>query len=268
MDRTDRIATLAALRGRLAALGGQAAPPPDAARIALGAAAVDAALDGGLARGAVHEIFAARPADAAAAAGFAVALAVRAAAAKPIVWVRQDFLDAETGRVHAPGLADLGLDPGRVLLVRAKDVAALLRAAGEALRCAALGAVLMEPWGASPLLDLTASRRLGLAAEESGVPALLLRAAAAPAPSAAATRWRAAAAPSLPLEAGAPGHPAFDIVLERRRGGAEGGPWAVEWNRELGVFRERPALSGAVVSLPAGRPHRAGAPDGGLRRAG
>ncbi|MBL9010171.1 MAG: hypothetical protein JNL56_03230 [Alphaproteobacteria bacterium] len=267
MDRSTRIKTLAALRTQLAGLDGR--PVAGAGvRVALGAPAIDATLDGGLARGAVHEIYAARPADAAAAAGFTVGLAIRAAGEKPIVWVRQDFLDHEAGRVHPPGLADLGLDPGRVLLVRAKDIAALLRASGEALRCAALGAVLMEPWGVSPLLDLTTSRRLGLAAEESGVPALLLRVAADPAPSAAATRWRAAAAPSAPLEAGAPGHPAFDITLERRRGGAAGETWAVEWNRELGVFRERPALSGAVVSLPAGRPHRAGAPDGGLRRAG
>ncbi len=52
----------------------------------------------------------------------------------------------------------------------------ILRAGAEAARCPAVGAVLMEPWGEARPLDLTASRRLTLAADQSGVTVFLLRA--------------------------------------------------------------------------------------------
>ena len=106
-------------------------------------------------------------------AGFAALLALRAAAGKPIAWVRQDYADVEAGALHAPGLAELGLDPDRLILVRARNAADVLRAGAEAVRCPALGAVLMEPWGEPRVLDLTATRRLSLAAAGSGVTLLL-----------------------------------------------------------------------------------------------
>jgi protein ImuA len=116
--------------------------------------------------------------------------------------------------------------------------------------------------GQSPRLDLTASRRLALAAEKSGVTLLLLRIDAQASPSAADTRWQVAAAPSQALEANAPGPVALDIELLRRRAGPAGMRWRVEWNRDACAFRE-PALSGAVVSLPS---HRPAADSGPLRR--
>src|SRR3546814_8123632 len=76
---------------------------------------------------------------------------------------------------------------------------------------------------------------------------------AEPMPSAADTRWQVRAAPSQALEANAPGHAALEIELLRRRAGPAGMRWRVEWNRDECIFRE-PALSGAVVSLPFGRP--------------
>jgi protein ImuA len=113
----------------------------------------------------------------------------------------------------------------------------------------------IELWGEPRPLDLTASRRLAMAAESSGVTTLLLRIAAAPAPSAAQTRWRVAAAPSLPLAANAPGHPAFDLELMRQRGGPEGLRWQVEWNRETRILADAAApLLGAVVPLAEHRP--------------
>src|SRR5438309_585119 len=57
---------------------------------------------GGLARGALHEIYAQTQGDAAAASGFATGLALRAAGERPILWARQDFVDVETGWLHAP----------------------------------------------------------------------------------------------------------------------------------------------------------------------
>lgn len=271
----------AALRSRPAAAG----------RVELGASELDAALSGGLARAALHEVYADGAADLAAATGFALGLALRAAqgeAARPILWVRQDFVDAETGRLHAPGLNELGLDPGRLLLVRARDAEGVLRAGAEGARCPALGAVLIEPWGEPRVFDLTASRRLALAAEGSGVTTLLLRVAAEEAPSAARTRWRVRPLASRGLEANAPGNPAFALRLLRHRGGVRGDAaereWRVEWNRDRCAFENRtafdrsdrllpgrtdvPPLSRPLVSLSGDGQAAAAGPDSGLRRAG
>src|SRR3546814_18103705 len=72
------------------------------------------------------------------------------------------------------------------------------------------------------------------------------------------TRWAVRSAPSLPLEANAPGHPAMELELLRQRGRPADGVWHVEWDREQTIFRDRnrdrPALSGAVVPLPVRGP--------------
>jgi protein ImuA len=228
-----------------------------------GLADVDQTLGGGLARGALHEIYAPGGPDVAAATGFAIALALRAPPG-PIVWARQDYVDMEAGCLHAPGLAELGLDPDRLILVQARDVLGVLRAGAEALRCPALSAVLIEPWGDTGVIDLVATRRLSLAAGSSGVPALMVRPAATPKPSAAATRWAVRALPSQALEAGAPGLPAFAITLLRNRAGTAGHEWRVEWNRDDRCFRNRqreqepgrarPALPRPVGAVSANRP--------------
>lgn len=257
---------LDALRRRLSALE-RGAGPGDSARTPLGYPPIDAALGGGLARGALHEVFAAS-ADAAAGVGAALAFVLRVAGTHPILWVRQDFADIETGALYAPGLAELGLAPDRLILVRVRDGPGVLRAAEEAARCAPLGAVLIEPWEPRAL-DLTATRRLALAAESSGVPLIMLRLEAAPAPSAATTRWEVRPAPSPPFPANAPGHPAFALTLARRKAGAGGRSWIVEWDRDRREFRSPAALSasasgadgtplsGGMVPVPADRPAEA-----------
>src|ERR1700761_9091077 len=63
-------------------------------RMPLGHPAADRALKGGLARGALHEIFA-HPGHETAATGFAVAACARLAASKPILWIRQDYCALE-----------------------------------------------------------------------------------------------------------------------------------------------------------------------------
>lgn len=248
---------LTALKQHIASIEGHACVRAD--RIfTLGASAVDARLGGGLAQGRLHEVFASEPGDGASAAGFAMMLALRAAGgAMPILWLRQREAEATTGRIHAPGLAEMGLDPARFILGIAGDAALLLKAAGDSLRCAGLGAVVIEPWRAGRAVDLTISRRLALAAEQSGVTALLLRTDAAPSPSAAQTRWEVRAAESGVFPANAPGMPAIDIILLRHRGGPDGLAWRLEWDRDQCSFREAP-LSGAVLPLPASRSAEAG----------
>jgi protein ImuA len=265
--------TLAALRQSLA-LAGLARELSPVERVAFGVPSLDEPLGGGIARAALHEVYASGAADLPAATGFAAALALRAAGSRPVLWVRQDFLDAETGRLHPPGLAELGLDPSQILLVRVRDGEGVLRAGAEAARCAALGATLIEPWGAPRQFDLTASRRLTLAAEASGVLTLLLRVAAEPEPSAASTRWQVRALPSRAREAEAPGDPAFGLRLLRHRGGLGEREWRVEWNRDERCFRDRIGDEGGKRdAAPLSRPlvslsgERAPAP-AGFRRAG
>ena len=237
------------------------------------------------AAGALHEIYAAAPADAVAAAGFALAALAAALPAAPgagrraTLWARQDLAALEQGRAHAPGLSALGLDPADLVAVGLREPREALQAGLEGARSAALAAVIVELAGESPAYDLVASRRLAFAAAASATRVIVLRSAATPAPSAAETRWRVRAAPSTPLPAEAPGRPAFELTLLRRRSGPEGLRWIVEWNRDDRRFLERPvpavardddagpALSGAVVPLPALRAE-AGADAAGWRRAG
>lgn len=251
-------------------------------RIGFGLPALDAALQGGLTRAALHEFHAAEPADAVAAGGVMLALACRAAEGRPLLLVRQDFLDVETGMLHPAGLPEFGIDPARFLLVRARDVAGLLQAGVEAARCPALGAVLIEFWGDHRAFDLTTSRRLALAAQESGLPILLMRVAAPATPSAAATRWRVRAGQSRALEARAPGPPCFRLDLLKHRQGITLGEWCVEWNRDRAVFEPRQAepalrdrepaavsaLSRPVPAVPLHGDRPGQWPDPGFRRAG
>ncbi len=229
---------------------------------------MDLALQGGLARGGLHEVYAAAAADVAAATGFALALARRAGVSEPLVIVSQDRLDAEAGHLYGHGLVEFGLDPGRILLVRAPDAVGLLRAAAEAVRCPALGAVLIALDGEPRALDLVASRRLSLASRASRVTTVMVRAGARPVPSAAETRWSIRAVASTSLDANAPGRPAFAATLLRHRAGISGRTWSVEWDRDKSIFRDHAPLSGRLVSLPVDgtvRPVRA---DGSLRRTG
>jgi protein ImuA len=229
------------------------------------ARAGDAWLTAGAERARLHEVYAAHADDAGAGAGFALALAL-SGRAMPLLWLRTEAGERQGGRLHASGAAELGLDARHLLLAVVADEAALLRTAADAARCPGLGTLMVESWGCAPGLDLTATRRLMLAAEVSGVTVLSLRIAAEPAPSAAATRWGVAAAPSTALAAEAPGRPAFDVEMLRRRGGPAGARWRVEWNREEQQFYETP-LSGARLSLAPDRTV-AQRPPASVRRAG
>ncbi|WP_294123878.1 hypothetical protein [Sphingomonas sp.] len=254
----ESVDSLAVIRRNLASIAGGRLLSADR-RVTTGHMALDAALDGGLARGRVHELFAAEPADGPSAAGFAAMLALRAAGRPaPIFWLRSDKAERHGGSIYAPGLIALGGEPDALVLGIAPDTKGLLKTAADAARCPGLKALVVECWGKCPELDLTASRRLALAAEQSGVTLLLLRLEAEPLPSAADTRWSVGAAPSLALEANAPGPPIFEIELLRRRAGPSGMRWRLEWDRDQIIFRE-PAHIGAVVSLPAGRPAAASA---------
>lgn len=268
-----RLSTLARLRGTIDRIESYA----DAARrAALGHAEADAALQGGLARGAVHEVFAEVGRQAAAATGFIAGLARCVSAQRPLLWVRQDFSDRENGALSMSGWSELGLDPRLLVTVRAPDIATALRISADALACDALGAVVLESWGETRQFDLAASRKLTLAARGSGVTGLLLRIAAAPSPSTAETRWivRAAHSPpeaSWPAQASsqAPsqpwGAPVLDVELVRNRHGPNG-RWIMEWKCDECLFREA-SHPQPVAAAAADRPHQTQA-GAGRRRTG
>src|SRR5262249_897564 len=139
--------------------------------------------------GAVHEVFAEAGRQSAAATGFVAGLAAWVLARRPLVWGRQGFFEFEGGGLSVGGVCELGLGPRCLVSVRAPGADSALRTAADALACDALGAVVLEIWGDVRQLDLVASRKLTLAAQASGVTALLLRLAASPQPSTAETRW-------------------------------------------------------------------------------
>jgi protein ImuA len=252
-----RMSTLASLRGSIERIETHG-DTHRLNRIALGHRGADAMLRGGLALAAVHEVFA-EGHQSAAATGFIAGIAGRIAPRKPLVWVRQDFAETESGALSPGGLAELGLDPRLLVTVRAADVEAALRATADALACDALGAVVLETFGEARQFDLVASRKLTLAAQSSGVAALLLRVGASPAPSTAETRWIVRAAHSPPVAAwSAWGAPVFDANLVRNRHGPVG-RWIMEWKCDECQFSEPSSYPQPVAATPAHRPHPAAA---------
>lgn len=238
---------------------------------ASGHASLDACLEGGFQRGQLHEILAGSVEDNGSATGFAAMLALRGLqVGKSMLWLRTIAATRKGGRFNPAGLAELGGDPGALLMAVAPDEKALLRSASDALRCDGFGVVVIECWGSPAILDLTASRRLTLAADHSGVTAVMLRLDASEQPTTASTRWAVRAAPSTPLEANAPGYPALELTLLRRRSGPAGKVWLVEWDRDAQRFRipsepaqpaakpatgpaAKPAFFGSMVSLSGNR---------------
>jgi protein ImuA len=214
-----RNATLARLRAELAGLStraqglGTGAPIPVFADNSL--------IGAGLVRGALHEVCAASPGS-----GVAFAAILLARCGGQVLWIATE---QETNLVWPPGLIPFGLAPERLILARAARWPEALWAMEEALRCPALGgAVLMA--GAGQGLDLTATRRLHLAAEAGGVFGLLLRPDGVAGASAARTRWHIAPLSSTDA-------PRWRLSLLRQRGGAPAGPWNVSFEAATGSLR-------------------------------
>jgi protein ImuA len=228
----------------------KSALPETVEYVRLGYDPVDQALKGGLRRGALHEVFASAGHEAAAT-GFTAGLVRRLARGRQVFWISQEFASREYGAFCPPGFFEFGIDPSRVIFLSAARLQDALRAAGDALACAGLGAVVIEVMGNPKALGLTASRRLVLASARNSVPSILLRLGAVPQASAAETRWLVKAAPSAP-ETDDWGQPLFDVSLIRNRQGRTG-QWVFSWSCDDGRFEEAKAAFGAVVSTPANR---------------
>ena len=220
---------MAALRRVVAALESGGAEP-SAPVLPTGFDAVDRALPrGGLPIGTVHE------AGGLCAAGFVLHLLSRVRGR--VIWA---VPDTRREALYGPGLQQAGVDPARLAIAACGTQEDLLWAVEEALKSGAAAAVVAQP--AKPV-DLTASRRLQLAAETGGALGLILSdpsrlRIAAPsadpdvpgllAPSAVTTRWQVDPAPSTD----GPDRPRWTVRLLRARGAGAGN---AEWTVEAGL---------------------------------
>lgn len=130
LDQTALLATLRARLARLERAGG--------VRAGLAAVPVCAGLplpDGGLARAALHEVLTASPGC-----GAALCAVLLARTGGTVLWISggRDGLAA-----WPPGLARCGLDPAKLVLVRANRWADALWAMEETLRCPAVAGALL-----------------------------------------------------------------------------------------------------------------------------
>jgi protein ImuA len=209
-------------------------------RLAFGAPALDERLGGGLPLAALHEVRADASRDGGAAAGFVLALAARLAAAggePSIVWISEAAARREGGRLYAPGLAALGLDPARIVEVTARTENEALWTFEAALGCPGVGLAICELREAS--LDLSATRRSALCARDHGVTGFLLRLASPAEPSAAELRFRVMPAPAGTIGGFGTGvgRMAWRLTLEKNRGG-QTGAFSVEWTSHERCFVE------------------------------
>ncbi|MEL7543968.1 MAG: hypothetical protein AAGJ70_09355 [Pseudomonadota bacterium] len=211
----------------------------------------------------VHEITGVTYRDQPAACAFALALLARLTQASShvdhaaILWCQAARDAGEFGRLYARGLD--GFAPRRahqggwapnLICVEAATVRDVLWAVEEGARTPGLTAIMAQVGHVS----FTESRRLALAAATGGTAVLLLRPHDDHAATAAATRWRIAAARSRPclLSKAAPGNPCWSVALERSRGGRPG-RWRVEWTHEthrLDLVEEFSSRHAGVVSPP------------------
>lgn len=248
MIKLPELASIGALRSRIALLEGRQSAPSDAEQSVLtfGLPDIDEALPGkGLMAAALHEFIGAGPDTEFGALPAQLIASLAARRAGSVLWI------VHRTAPFAPGLAACGLCPDRIIF--ANPGQAVLGVMEDGLRHGGLSAVVGEVFGR---FSLTASRRLQLAAEGSGTTAFALRRSmihddlALREPSAALTRWRIAAALSPPPIPSAPEVPGLSrarwrLELQRARGGLPRA-WLVDapgCDGQLGFVEASPAVT-------------------------
>lgn len=208
---------------------------------------------GGLQQGALHDFAGGSRelADDAAATLFMAGIAARASSKGGMVLWAFRWRD-----LFAPALAQVGLSPHRLIQAECGRDEDVLTVMEEGLRHGGLAAVI----GETNQVAMPSTRRLQLAAEESGTMAMMLRkgrkAGMDPLhhPSVAVTRWKIGCVPAAPLPVQGVGRPRWSIELVRQRGG-EPCQWIME-----GCDAE------GRLALPAGPANRSAAADRGTGR--
>jgi protein ImuA len=203
---------------------------------------------GGLAAGALHEVFPQSAGDLPSAFAFLAVLLGRMPGHEPLLLVLSPRGLNDYGMPHGHGLNTLGLSPFRLILVETENETQALWALEEALRSgvpAAVAGVLGKS------LDLKTSRRLHLAAGSSGIPLFLMQPATVAGSSAAATRWRIGQAKATPDRFGLFAQACWRLRLDRCRNGRPG-DWLVEFDHVAYRFCLAAALADPALSRFAG----------------
>jgi protein ImuA len=198
-----------------------------------------------LAASGLHEIKASAYRDAPAALAFALAFIGDRLAARegfaPLLWCLTERTAREWGAPYGPGLVAFGLDPAFLLIVQARNARDAAWAIEEGLKSKAFIAVLGQIEVQGPLV----ARRLGLAAQTSRTPCLLLSGHQGGGLPGTLTRWRVGAERTSGglFDAAAPGATAWQLTLERCRGMVPARSWTVEFRDVAYGFRlaARPA---------------------------
>jgi protein ImuA len=201
-------------------------------------ASIDGALPGGgLSLGAVHEISEGGPRGEYAAMAVLFVAGILARLDGPVLWC------LHSRDLFAPALARVGLHPDRVIFCETWKDSEILPAMEEGLRHRGFAGVV----GELNRLPLTPSRRLQLAAESSGVTALVVRRSGGTGqePNAAHSRWRVSSMPSVPSDRLGMGRARWLVELLRCRG-AEPNSWVLEACDAQGHL----ALPADVVNRP------------------
>ena len=216
------------------------------ARASVDEGAIDGWLGGGLVRGRVHAV------TGPAATAFAAVVCSRLRG--PVLWCTAG--DVAFPPLYPPGLADLGLDPYRLVMVRAGGEMAALGAAEAGLREPGVAAVVVEA-AAGP--TSVHGRRLQLAAEAGGGLGFVLLAGAGEM-GWAESGWEAVPAPRHR------GAPRWRWTLRRVRR-TRPHAWLVERDDATGALRVvSPAGDGVPVPVGSGRRQDGGGGDGRERR--
>lgn len=244
--RDDR---LAHLRRRLDEMGRERVRqrPP----LPFGVPDLDAHLPaGGLRCGALHEVAEAGEAAGHGALSALFAAGILARLPGPVLWCVR-------GRdLFAPALLTVGLAPDRIVFAETGTDAEVLPAMEEGLHARGLAAVV----GEVSRLGLTASRRLQLAAERTGVMVLAIRrrrtaaegAADEGEPTVALTRWRVSPRPGTgPPPPGLP-RARWLVELTRARGADAPRSWILDAPDATGRLR----LPADVADRPVAAPER------------
>jgi len=240
--RTDPLSALRAELARARLTRGPVLP--------FGLSAIDEKLaDQGLSGAGLHEIAprSAELSDDAAATLFAAGIAARFAS-RPgfnVLWALSRF------DLYAPGLAQVGLPPDRLLYAQGRKDGDVLALAEDGLRDGSLACVIAEV----KVADQTATRRLQLAAADGSTPMLLYRRHRSrdhcplAQPSSAMTRWLVGCTSSTPLPHAGIGRARWQVELVRQR---NGNPFTLE----LEACDDQGRLA-----LPTALAHRAAAED-------
>lgn len=220
---TQKNELIARLQSEILSLQGFRPVATGANQTRCGLGPIENAFPGGVfPTGRIHEFVSHRPEESAATSGFIAALLGRLMTDDGMcAWI------SAKRNIFPLGLSAFGLSPDRIIFIDIKKERDLLWAIEEALKCDALSVVVAQVRE----LNLTESRRLQLAVEESRVTGLIHRANPRVSNAVASVcRWQIKPVPAKPVDDRLPGvgYASWEVAILKVRNG-EPGNWRVHW---------------------------------------